>query len=172
MLIDLQWYVVRTRPRIEKKIAHHLTKKGIESFYPVQRILKPSENKQTFLEAPLFPSLIFVYTNAEKLPEIKKINGIINPLYRLDKPAVVQWEDMAGINKMVNEFCNIQVHQISLAGDPIQADTPDETVKVFLPTLGYALVAPLENRVAEACNLLPEAGAVEETMPGLNLAWK
>ena len=57
---SLQWYAVYTKPRWEKKVADLLTKKQIENYCPLNRVLRQwSDRKKVILE-PLFTSYVFV----------------------------------------------------------------------------------------------------------------
>ena len=54
------WYVVYTRPQHEKKVAEQLTRLGIENFLPMIRTLRLWSDRRKYINAPLFPSYVFV----------------------------------------------------------------------------------------------------------------
>jgi transcription antitermination factor NusG len=57
------WYVIYTRPRHEKKVAIQLSEINIVSFLPTMRTVRVYKNREKYIDAPLFPSYIFVYVN-------------------------------------------------------------------------------------------------------------
>ncbi len=76
------WYVVYTKPHLEKKVSLSLTKKNIENFLP----LNHKKSRQLFLNKtsgePIFDRFVFVKsTETEILHAIKEINGALSVLY-------------------------------------------------------------------------------------------
>jgi transcription elongation factor/antiterminator RfaH len=57
------WYVIYTRHRHEKRLSKMLNAKGIENFLPMATSLRIWSNRKNYVEAPLFPSYLFVYLN-------------------------------------------------------------------------------------------------------------
>ncbi|UAY50705.1 UpxY family transcription antiterminator [Ferruginibacter albus] len=108
-LNESYWFAVYTKPRWEKKVAKLLSEKEIENYCPVNKIIKQwSDRKKTILE-PVFKSYVFVKVQDEKKWELKKINGILNFVYWLGKPARIRDEEINTIKKFLNEFSNIEV---------------------------------------------------------------
>lgn len=103
------WYVVYTRPRWEKKVAALLQAKDIEHYCPLNRVLKQwSDRKKVILE-PLFKGYIFVKLDEATKWNIKNIEGIINFVYWLGKPAVVREDEIDTIKKFLREFNGVEV---------------------------------------------------------------
>ena len=109
---DKNWYVVYTRPRWEKKIASLLCEKGIENYCPLNKVTKQwSDRKKVVLE-PLFKGYIFICIDEIKKWDIKNIDGIINYIYWLGKPAVVRESEINTIRKFLHEFEDIKVSEL------------------------------------------------------------
>jgi len=109
----IHWYAVYTKPRWEKKVAGILTELGIENYCPLNKVTKQwSDRRKTVLE-PVFKSYVFVKTTDKKKWDLKKINGILNFVYWLGKPAVIKDEEIMTIRKFLNEFNEVQVEQES-----------------------------------------------------------
>ncbi|MCP9751951.1 UpxY family transcription antiterminator [Ferruginibacter sp. HRS2-29] len=103
------WYVVYTRPRWEKKVASNLESKGIEYYCPLNRVQKQwSDRKKVVLE-PLFKGYVFVNIHEAAKWDVKLVDGIVNYVYWLGKPAVVREEDIVTIRKFLQEFENVEV---------------------------------------------------------------
>src|SRR6187402_1930352 len=101
---EKKWYVVYTRPRWEKKVAYLLLAKGIEHYCPLNRVMKQwSDRKKVVLE-PLFKGYIFVKLEEALKWDIKALDGIINFVYWLGKPALVKEDEINTIRKFLQEF--------------------------------------------------------------------
>lgn len=111
---NFAWYAVKTRPRWEKKVAHILDLKGILSYCPLNKVVKQwSDRKKTILE-PIFKSYVFIKIEEHKKWDIRKIDGVLNYVYWLGKPAKIKEQEIDTIKKFLHEFNDIQVEQISL----------------------------------------------------------
>jgi transcription antitermination factor NusG len=118
---EKNWYVVYTRPRWEKKIASLLADKGIENYCPLNKVTKQwSDRKKVVLE-PLFKGYIFIRPEETDKWNIKNIDGIINYIYWLGKPAVVRQSDINTIKKFLHEFDDVKVtEQNATTNDEVQ----------------------------------------------------
>ena len=155
---SLQWYAVYTKPRWEKKVADLLTKKQIENYCPLNRVLRQwSDRKKVILE-PLFTSYVFVRISESNQLAIRQTDGILNFVYWLGKPALVREEEILAIKLFLKEHDNVKIEKVPLSeNDRVRVlsgplmlregsilEVKNKTVKVMLPTLGYTLVAELD----------------------------
>ena len=103
------WYAVYTRPRWEKKVASLLEAKGFENYCPLNKVTKQwSDRKKVILE-PLFKGYVFVQVQEDKKWELMNVNGIVNYVYWLGKPARIREEEIDTIRKFLNEFDGVEV---------------------------------------------------------------
>jgi len=110
---DLHWFAVYTKPRWEKKVAGILDDSGIENYCPLNKVVKQwSDRKKVILE-PLFKSYVFVRVKDSEKWDLKNINGILNFVYWLGKPAKIKDEDIFTIKKFLNEFSDVQIEEVS-----------------------------------------------------------
>jgi transcription antitermination factor NusG len=103
------WFAVYTKPRWEKKVASVLEQKGIENYCPLNKIVRQWSDRKKIVLEPIFKSYVFVKIDDEKKWEFKKINGIVNFVYWLGKPAHIRDEEITTIRKFLNEFNNIEI---------------------------------------------------------------
>ena len=109
MSADKNWYVVYTRPRWEKKIAGVLADKDIEHYCPLNKVTRQwSDRRKTVLE-PLFKGYIFICTEELKKWDVRKIDGILNYVHWLGKPAIVRSSEIETIRKFLQEFDDVEV---------------------------------------------------------------
>lgn len=98
-----------TKPRWEKKVASLLLEKGFENYCPINKVTRQwSDRKKVVLE-PVFKGYVFVRVEDQKKWEVKSIDGILNFVYWLGKPAVIRDEEIDIIRKFLNEFTDVKV---------------------------------------------------------------
>ena len=67
-----------------------------------------SDRKKVVLE-PLFKGYVFVQVAEDKKWDLMNVNGIVNYLYWLGKPARIRDEEIDTIRKFLNEFDGVEV---------------------------------------------------------------
>ncbi len=103
------WYVVYTRPRWEKKVALLLEQKGIINYCPLNKVLKQWSDRKKIVYEPLFKGYVFVKAEEHKKWEVKNIEGIINYVHWLGRPARVKEAEINTIRKFLQEFEEVEV---------------------------------------------------------------
>ncbi|MFI5131987.1 MAG: UpxY family transcription antiterminator [Chitinophagales bacterium] len=161
------WYAVYTRPKWEKKVAELLSRKRIENYCPLNKSVKQwSDRKKTILE-PLFTSYVFVNVNDTDHLPVRQTDGILNFVYWLGRPAIIKDEEINVIRNFLSENQNIRLEQIDvnlndrvkIISGPFQqwegniTEIRSKSVKVLLPSLGYALVAEVPKSRIEVINV-------------------
>jgi transcription antitermination factor NusG len=103
------WYVLYTIPRWEKKVSKFLSEKGVEHYCPLNKSTRQwSDRKKVVLE-PLFKGYIFVRSNEQEKWHLKDVQGVLNFVYWLGKPAIVRDEEILTVRKFLDEFENVEV---------------------------------------------------------------
>jgi transcription antitermination factor NusG len=150
-----RWYAVYTRPRWEKKVHQRFTDKGWESYCPLNKTEKQWSDRIKLVEEPLFKSYVFVRITDETAAAVRLVNGVVNFVYWLGKPAVVRDKDIDKIRRFLNEYSNIQAQPVGLEKDMtvlIQSgafmdkkatvkNIRNRKVEVVIESIGYRLVA-------------------------------
>lgn len=152
------WYIVYTSNRKEKKVVTSLTQKKIKNYFPLNNVRPPESLNQQVVEKALFKSYVFVCISAAEFNLVKQIPGVINFLYWLDKPAIIQKEEIEAIQLITAAYSNISVeksgvnlqNEVIIIEDTVLSNKGDSvkkninTLTVILPTLGYTLKAERE----------------------------
>lgn len=95
----MNWYVVYTKPKWEKKVAERLTQKGIECYCPLITQVRQWSDRKKKLEVPLFNSYVFVRLADVDRNLVFQSSGVIRYLFWLGKPAIVRDEEINTIKK-------------------------------------------------------------------------
>jgi transcription antitermination factor NusG len=152
------WYAVYTKPQSEKKVAALFARKKIDVFFPMVHVKAKTFRKDKFIFEPLFKSIVFVRVTQEETALLKQTNGVINLLYWLGKPAIIATEEIAAIKEFTEDYRNIKLEPAfvnsnevahSINGSSVSIEgrmyaVKNKTVKVSLPSLGYTMVAQVE----------------------------
>lgn len=106
---EKKWYVVYTRPRWEKKVSGILMSRGIEYYCPLNKVLKQWSDRKKIVLEPLFKGYVFVKIPESLKWEIKSVEGVLNYVYWLGKPAIVKEQEIDTIRKFLQEFRDVEV---------------------------------------------------------------
>jgi len=145
-----EWYVVYTRQGMEVKVAKELQKKNIESYCPVNKTQHKWWAFKRAAEQPIFTSYVFVRVSEKEVPALKKINGVVNVLYWLGKPATIKEQEIHMIRDFLTNHTNVSVEKTSVKSLNYLYNTSGdqrENYKLELPTLGYRVVAAKSAKV-------------------------
>ena len=164
--MNAKWYAVYTKPRWEKKVADTLTQHNINNYCPLNRVVHQWSDRKKIVHEPLFTSYVFVCIEEKQLFPLKKINGILNLVYWLGKPAVIKEEEIAVIREFLNTHKNVVIEKTTVnVHDTIKVTkgnfidqrgtilaVKNNSIKVALPSLGYFMYAVLEKSSVEKVN--------------------
>ncbi|SFF96551.1 UpxY family transcription antiterminator [Pontibacter chinhatensis] len=152
------WYAVYTKPRWEKKVAQTLTQHGIQAYCPINRVVRQWSDRKKIIHAPLFTSYVFVRITEKQIADAKKVEGVINLVYWLGKPAIIRDEEIEIIRQFLAGYENVQLEKAQFrVNDKVKMTSgllsdkegtvvavKNNTVKVALPSLHYIMFAEVE----------------------------
>ncbi|SHG95169.1 UpxY family transcription antiterminator [Flavobacterium defluvii] len=120
----MDWYVIYTKPKWEKKVAERLNEMGIECYCPLITKIKQWSDRKKKVEAPLFNSYVFVQLPDNERNSVFQIAGVVRYLFWLGKPAIVRNEE---INIIKNSLKAPNIADISVTsfqvGDKIKLES-------------------------------------------------
>jgi transcription antitermination factor NusG len=153
------WFVVYTRSRCEKKVFTVLTKRGIESYCPLNKCMRKWADRKKIVLEPLFRSYVFVKVTRQEIEKIKQhTSDIVNVVYWLGNPAIVREDEINQIQLFLGEYQNIKIEkrevrindEIKIIQGPLMnsvgkiGEIRKNIVKVLIPSLGYMLSAEVK----------------------------
>ncbi|HWB24579.1 MAG TPA: UpxY family transcription antiterminator [Chitinophagaceae bacterium] len=100
---ERNWFAAYTKPRWEKKVDGILTKKGIISWCPLQKVEKKWSDRKKIIEEPLFRSYVFVNIADDERLSVLQTDGVINFVHYLGKPAIIKNEEIELIRSYLLE---------------------------------------------------------------------
>jgi transcription antitermination factor NusG len=152
------WYAVYTKPRWEKKVYDLLVKSGMEAYCPLNRTKKVWSDRIKWVEEPLFKSYVFVKVKEEEKTDVRMVNGVVNFVYWLGKPATIKDTEIQIIRRFLDEYREVKASPINLKKDAkitilrgVLIDKEATVVKiinnkvqVIIESIGYSLVAVID----------------------------
>ncbi len=151
------WYAVYTKPRWEKKVAAILTSRNIENYCPLNKVQRQWSDRKKTIEEPLFKSYVFVNVEERGHVDVKRVDGVLNFVSWLNKPAIIRDEEIETIKLFLNDHQNVYLEKadvnlndrVRILSGPLMTregnvlEIKHKTVKVLLPSLGFTLVAEI-----------------------------
>ena len=157
--MDKKWYAVYTKPRWEKKVSDLLNRKTIENYCPLNRVMRQwADRKKTIFE-PLFTSYVFVLASESEHAIIRQTEGVLSFVHWIGKPAVIRHEEIDTLKRFLHDHDDIKLEKIRVSvtdrvkinSGPLMfmegevVEVKNKSIKVFLPSLGYAMIAEVKN---------------------------
>lgn len=153
-----QWLAIYSRPRWEKKVAKLLQEKGIECYCPLNKVRRQWSDRIKTVEEPLFKSYVFVRVTESQRASVRMVQGVVNFVYWLGKPAVVKDREIETIQKFLNEYEAVEAHPVHIKPNAKvrirQGALMDKVgvvkklrsgrVEVWIDSIGFKLVALVE----------------------------
>jgi transcription antitermination factor NusG len=166
--MNKNWYVVYTKSQCEKKVAALLTKRKIENFCPLNKIVSYKGNKKRMALEPLFPSFVFVYSTEHQLSLVRQIGCVVNFVYWKANPAVISQAEIEGMHHFTSHQLNIKLEKSAVGANGTARLISDShidynnannmisiknsVIKLLLPSLGYILMAETGKSMIDVVN--------------------
>ncbi|MGA9637280.1 UpxY family transcription antiterminator [Flavobacterium sp.] len=120
----MNWYVVYTKPKWEKKVVEQLVKLGIECYCPLVIKMRQWSDRKKKVEVPLFNSYVFVQLEESDRNLVFQSAGAVRYLFWLGKPAIVRDDEISTIKKWLEKPNNIDISILPYKiGDKIKVES-------------------------------------------------
>jgi transcriptional antiterminator RfaH len=116
----INWYVVYTKPKWEKKVAEQLTAFGVECYCPLITVVRQWSDRKKKVELPLFNSYVFVQLEEKDRNLVFQSAGVVRYLFWLGSHAIVKDYEIDTIKKWLSspEKCDVSLAAFKI-GDKI-----------------------------------------------------
>ena len=91
----MNWFVIYTKSRQEKRVALELEKMGITVYCPMINQIRQWSDRKKKVEVPLISSYVFVQLKERDRGSVFEVPGIVRYVYWLEKPAIVRDQEIA-----------------------------------------------------------------------------
>ena len=125
---DLQWFVMYTTSRTEKKVEQRLKEKGIEVFLPMVEELRQWSDRKKKVQKALFSGYIFVKTTRANLWESLQDPGAVKFVNFSGQHATVRDKEIDAIRRIIETGVSVETgkdeiqkgEQVKILGGPLQ----------------------------------------------------
>jgi transcription antitermination factor NusG len=149
----LNWYALYTKPRKEQKVAEQLKKLGFTIYLPLKTEIRQWSDRKKKVTSPLFSSYVFIQIEDSKRTEVFVIDGVLNYIFWLGKPAVIRPEEMQLMQNAIEKPNSEIVVDTLQPGELVQLQQgvfkgqnatieyiSNQKAHLFLPSLGIKLI--------------------------------
>ena len=143
----MNWYVLHTKPRCEKKVEEQLLNLGINAFCPTRPEIKIWSDRKKTINVPVLPSMVLVNIDNK---DINKCKAVVKYMFWLGKRAVVRQSEIDILNKYLNGSYNFINKNLSNAevGDDVSLSSfnnekgiiskiSNKFIWIYLKSIGY-----------------------------------
>jgi len=127
------WYAIFTKPRAEKKVHQRMIDSDIEAFLPLVKTVRQWSDRKKTIQIPLISSYVFVYMLEKDLNQTLPIQGTVNVLKHLGKPAKVR---------------DIEIENLKILSDSNESFEIDNSIKVLKGEIVEVLKGPFMGLIA------------------------
>src|SRR5262245_5761586 len=106
-----KWFAVYTKPRFEKRVTEILNRKKIENYCPINKVVRQWSDRKKLVNEPLFPYFVFIRITECELLSLKEIDGVVNFVYWLGRPATIRDSEIDSIKQFLDEYHNVHLEK-------------------------------------------------------------
>ncbi len=99
----MPWFVLKTKPNSEKKVATQLQEIQMEAFCPTRTEIRQWSDRKKKIQVPLLPSMILVNCEETERNKVFSVPLVNNYLFWLGKPAIVTNDEIEALRSFENE---------------------------------------------------------------------
>ena len=113
----MNWYVLHTKPRSEKKVEEKLLSLGISAYCPTRSEIRFWSDRKKRIQVPVLPSMVLVNIDTKDINRVFESSGVIRYMFWLGKRAIVRQEEVDILKKYLNgsyNFINSKLSNIKV----------------------------------------------------------
>ncbi|MFL2593156.1 MAG: UpxY family transcription antiterminator [Flavobacteriaceae bacterium] len=103
----MNWYVLHTKPRSEKKVEEKLLSLGINAYCPTQSEIRPWSDRKKRIHIPVLPSMVLVNIEDKDINRVFECPGVVSYMFWLGKRAVVSQSEIDILKKYLDGNYNL-----------------------------------------------------------------
>ncbi len=119
---DSSWFAVQTKPRHEKKVSAELTQKGLRSFLPIHRERRQWNDRQKWIELPLFSHYVFVRLaeDTELRTRVLRTMGVVRFAGAPGRGTAIPDEQIENLQAIVDQRMPLALHPYINIGEKVR----------------------------------------------------
>ena len=148
----MNWYVLHTKPRSEKKVEEKLLSLGINAYCPTRSEIRFWSDRKKRIEVPVLPSIVLVNINDKDINKVFECPSVIRYMFWLGKRAIVRQSEIDILKKYLTgdyNFINSKLSDIKV-GDNFSLSSfnnergivnriSNNNIWIYLKSIGYSV---------------------------------
>ena len=148
----MNWYVLHTKPRCEKKVEKQLLSLGINTYCPIRSEIKLWSDRKKRVYVPVLPSMVLVNIDDKDINRVFESPLVVRYMFWLGKRAVVRQLEVDILKKYLNRSYNLISSKSSSVnvGDDFKLPSfnnekgivdriSNNNVWIYLKSIGYSV---------------------------------
>jgi transcription antitermination factor NusG len=148
----MNWYVLHTKPRCEKKVEQQLLSLGINAYCPTRSEFKLWTDRKKKIYKPVLPSMVLVNIDDKDINRVFESPLVVRYMFWMGKRAVVRQSEIDILKKYLDENYNLMSsNSLSLnIGDDfnlpsfnnekgIVSRISNNNIWIYLKSIGYSV---------------------------------
>ena len=148
----MNWYVLHTKPRNEKKVEEKLLSMGINAYCPTRSEIRFWSDRKKRIQVPVLPSMVLVNIDTKDMNRVFESSGVIRYMFWLGKRAIVRQNEVDILKKYLKgdyNFVNSKLSDIKV-GDNFSLSSfnnergivkriSNNNIWIYLKSIGYSV---------------------------------
>jgi len=148
----MNWYVLHTKPRSEKKVEEQLLSFGINAYCPTQSEFKPWSDRKKKIYKPVLPSMVLVNIHDKDINRVFESPLVVRYMFWMGKRAVVRQYEIDILKKYLEGSYNLGINNSSSinVGDDFKLPSfnnekgivrriSNNNIWIYLKSIGYSV---------------------------------
>ena len=148
----MNWYVIHTKPRCEKKTEKQLLSLGINAYCPTRSEIRLWSDRKKRIQVPVLPSMLLVNMEEKDINRVFACPGVIRFMFWLGKRAVVRQSEVDTLKKYLKGDYNLTNSKVSniKVGDNFSLSSfnnekgivnriSNNNIWIYLKSIGYSV---------------------------------
>ena len=148
----MNWYVIHTKPRGEKKVEEQLLSLGINAYCPTRNEIRLWSDRKKRIQVPVLPSMVLVNIDEKDINRVFECSGVVRYMFWLGKRAIVRQPEVDILKKYLkgdHNFKNSELIDIKV-GDNLSLSSfnnekgiinkiSNNNIWIYLKSIGYSV---------------------------------
>ncbi len=148
----MNWYVLHTKPRSEKKVEEMLLSIGINAYCPTRSEIRFWSDRKKRIQVPVLPTMVLVNIEDKDINRVFECRGVVRYMFWLGKRAVVRQSEVDILKKYLKgdyNFINTKLSNIKV-GDNFSLSSfnnecgivnriSNNNIWIYLKSIGYSV---------------------------------
>ena len=148
----MNWYVLHTKPRCEKKAEEKLLSLGIKAYCPTRNEIRLWSDRKKRIQVPVLPSMVLVNIEDKDINRVFECRGVVRYMFWLGKRAVVRQSEVDILKKYLKGDYNLINSKLSniKVGDNFSLSSfnnergivnriSNNNIWIYLKSIGYSV---------------------------------